>query len=242
MNKIIIPNFVTSLNILSGSVSIYISLRHPEHLFVASFLVFFASILDFLDGFLARLLKAQSEFGKQMDSLSDLVSFGLAPAFIMFNLIEKTTENIYLPFIAFLIIILSAIRLAIFNITDQKTEFVGMPTPALAIFVASIPVISKFSVNSKFLFDINMSFLFSNAISLTIITVLLSIMLIAKIPMLSLKFTNYRFSDNKPKYILIICSVILFLLLLWYAIPMMIILYVIISLIMFASSNKKIKK
>ncbi|MBN2891208.1 MAG: CDP-diacylglycerol--serine O-phosphatidyltransferase [Bacteroidales bacterium] len=238
MNKIIIPNAVTSLNIISGTLAILVSLRYPEYLYVASILVFLASVFDFFDGFLARLLNAQSEFGKQMDSLSDLVSFGLAPTFIMFNLIQNATTNPYLPYISFIIVVLSAIRLAIFNITNQKDSFNGLPTPALAIFVVSIPLILKFPQISHII-NIDSVFIFENLWILISSTLILSILLVTNIKMLSLKFKNFKFQENRIRYILLIISVLLLIVFVWLAIPFIIIVYIFLSVLEFNQKKQK---
>ncbi len=226
MNRIIIPNVVTSLNILCGTLAIYITLSTPEDIYKASFLIFLASIFDFLDGFLARLLKAQSEFGKQMDSFADLVSFGLAPTFLIFTLLKSSTDSKILPFAAFIIIVLSALRLAKFNITNQKIKFSGMPTPALAIFAASLPLIFWAHSNETHTF---LSVLHNKYFLLTA-TIIMSLLLVSKIEMLSLKFSNFKIRENIARYTLLLISVILFIILRWLAVPVIIITYIIVSL------------
>lgn len=241
LNKIIIPNVITSLNILSGAISIYISLRYPDFLYLAGLFIFIASIFDFFDGFIARILKAQSEFGKQFDSLSDVISFGLAPTFLMFNLIDLSTELEWLPFLSFIIILLSAIRLAIFNITNQVDSFKGLPTPALALFVASIAVSSKynFSLLDTLINIETFKIIYFNIYFLIFSTLFLSLMLISKFELLSLKFKNFNFIKNKNKYILLIISILLIFLLGFYALPLIIIFYVKLSIFSFRSNEKK---
>lgn len=206
--------------------SIYISLTNPDYLFLAATLILLGSVFDFLDGFTARLLNAQSDFGKQMDSFSDLVTFGIAPAFIMLNLIKISSDNKFLPFIALLIIAFSAIRLAIFNITNQKDTFTGLPTPAFALLIASIPLSWKFSEN---LLHINIYTITTNLYLLISITIVFSFLLVSKIKLLALKFKNFKFSDNKIRFVFLILSLILIVMFFVSAIPFIIVLYVIMS-------------
>ncbi|MEA3451858.1 MAG: CDP-diacylglycerol--serine O-phosphatidyltransferase [Bacteroidota bacterium] len=227
MNKLIIPNAITLLNILSGTLAIYFALT-TDKLYIAGLLVLLASLFDFFDGFVARLLNAQSEFGKQMDSLADLISFGLAPTFIMLSLISNHTNNNFLPFLSFFIISFSAIRLAIFNITDQKTEFQGLATPAFAILVASLAISFHFPDT---LLNIETYSFFNNIYSLLSITIVFSILLVTNIPMFSFKFKNFSFSKNKTRYTFIILSIILIAMLYWSAIPFIITIYILFSLI-----------
>lgn len=208
--------------------SIYISLTRPDLLYLAAALIILGSVFDFFDGFTARLLKAQSEFGKQMDSFSDLVSFGLAPAFIMLNLIKSNSTNEYLQFIALLIIVFSAIRLSIFNITNQKTKFTGLPTPAFALLIASIPLSEKFNQN---LIHISVYNVISNLYVLFFITIFFSVLLVTKIKLFSLKFKNYLYKENKIRYIFLMVSVLLIALFWVSSISIIIILYIITSLI-----------
>ncbi len=234
MKKLIIPNSITLLNLLSGTLSIFFALKFPEKLYISGFLILLSSIFDFFDGFSARLLNAQSEFGKQLDSLSDLISFGLAPSFIMFSLLQSHTKSTLIPFIALIIVAFSAVRLAIFNITNQKTEFKGLATPAFAILVASIAISSFYP---KTLIHINIINILNNLIPLLFITVIFSILLVTNIKMFSLKFKTYSFSQNKIRYIFILSSIFLIIILFWSAIPYIIVLYILISL-----SNNMSKK
>jgi CDP-diacylglycerol--serine O-phosphatidyltransferase len=228
LNKLILPNAITSLNILSGTTAIYFALTYPEELYIAGFCILIASVFDFLDGFVARALKAQSEFGKQLDSLSDVVSFGLAPTFIMLKILQNSTQNKFLPFISFIIIIFSAVRLAIFNISSQKNEFKGLPTPAFALLIAAIAISQKFPDN---IFNISLVQYWLNTFVLLAIVIIFSILLVSKIPMLALKFQNYSFKDNKKKYFFIIISLFLLSFFFWSGIIFIIFFYVLMSLI-----------
>lgn len=151
-----IPNILTLANLFCGIMAI--KMGFSESYYMAGFFVIFGAIFDFFDGFAARLLKVQGELGKQLDSLADMVTFGVAPGVIMYTFISDITISAQLtngfnidaslsifdkalPIIAFLIPLLSAIRLAKFNIdTQQSDKFIGMPTPALAMLIISFPL------------------------------------------------------------------------------------------------------
>lgn len=170
-----IPNSITSLNLLSGCISILFAFK--GQLDLAGYSIFAAAIFDFFDGFAARLLKANSPIGLQLDSLADMVSFGLAPSIMLYVSIEtQFNENLF-ALLPFSIAIFSALRLAKFNIDTRQTEsFIGMPTPACAILVAS----SLIHIYSQELLPIPLW-------SASIIAILLSILLVSEIPMFSLK-------------------------------------------------------
>lgn len=230
--KIIFPNAITLLNIICGTISIFLSLRQPEFLYISGLFILLGSVFDFFDGFVARMLKAQSEFGKQLDSLSDLVTFGLAPAFIMFNLLDNATTLRALPFLAFIIVGFSAVRLAIFNITNQKYEFQGLPTPAFAIFIAAIPISLQFPQNFAHIFNnLSLNILFHNLVFLVLVTIIFSVLLVSNIKMFSLKFSNFKFSSNKIRYIFIIISVFMIIIFAWSAIPLIILGYILFSVL-----------
>lgn len=212
-------------------------------------MIFIAGIFDFLDGFSARLLKATSEFGKQLDSLSDLISFGLAPTFIMFHLIFASL-NSNIPFIElslsykilllipFIIVVFSALRLAKFNIDEnQTTVFSGLPTPAFAILVASIPLIINENTNLSLFFDIlNIKIVFfvktlSSLPFLLSVTIFFSFLLVAPITMFSLKFKGFNYRNNKLIYNFLIFSILLIILFQALAIMLIIFSYVAISVL-----------
>ena len=227
-----IPNFITLLNLLSGVLSIY--LGSVGELQLAAMMIFVAAIFDFFDGFAARLLNAKSAIGVQLDSLADMVSFGVAPAFVLFYSIEYSIEITgistweYLPFISFIIPLFSALRLAKFNVDeDQQTSFLGMPTPAVAILIASFPIITMVCLadNKGVYYDI-----VTNPYFLAAIAVISSFLMVSKIPMFALKFTSVNWAENQTRYIFIILSVFLIILLKLAAIPLIILLYLLISI------------
>ena len=229
-----IPNSITSLNLLSGCISIILAFE--GNLVYAAYLIGIAAIFDFFDGFAARILKAYSDIGKQLDSLADVISFGLAPSVILFKLLQKTlqVENISIENIdiisllillsSFLIAIFSALRLAKFNIdTRQTNSFIGLPTPANAILLASLPIIIT---HHELLNDIIL-----NKYFLLLLIVVQSFLLVSEIPMFSLKFKDLKFSNNKFQYILLLIALLLIVFYNFAAIPIIIFLYIVLSII-----------
>lgn len=226
-----------------------------DRLVEAAIFVLIGIFFDFFDGYAARVFKVQSEFGIQLDSLADVVTSGVVPGIVMFQLfmrsihkdwmeglsceignwmtIEETAMmswmgiNFHLiPFIGLLLTLAAAYRLAKFNIDERQTDsFIGLPTPAMTLFIISIPVILRYS-EIAFLNN-----LLTNQYFLIITTVVLSILMNLEIPLFSLKFKNFSFRKNNIEVIFIIVSVVLLLLLKFVAIPMIIILYVLLSLI-----------
>jgi CDP-diacylglycerol---serine O-phosphatidyltransferase len=204
-----IPNFITSLNLVSGFIAI-ISAAEGD-LITASWFITAAMTFDFLDGFSARLLKAYSDIGKELDSLADIISFGVAPAVIIYQLLSDAISTIPIARIFIsdqrdlgLLLITSfmpvcaALRLAIFNIDkSQTTIFKGMPTPANAIAVISL-VMANHYAESEFL-D---SFLSSPA-ALILLTITLSLLMISRLSLFSLKVSNLRIKGNEGRYLMV---------------------------------------
>jgi len=241
-----IPNFVTLLNLLSGCIAIVFIFE--DQLAIASYLIVLAAVFDFLDGFFARLLKAQSPIGKDLDSLADVVSFGLVPGLILFKLIGysggisiNTGFISLVPFISFLIPMFSALRLAIFNNDIRQTDvFIGLPTPANALLISSFPLILNQQTTLVGIDILSIQLLFLNTWFLIAITILLSYLLIAEIQLLSLKFKTFDWKENKNRYIFLGISCIILILLFYVAIPIIIILYILISL--FAAKSKIVNR
>jgi CDP-diacylglycerol---serine O-phosphatidyltransferase len=237
----LIPNFLTLLNLTCGLVSVVLVIETKESNYIwAALLIYLAAIFDWLDGTAARLFSAYSDLGKQLDSLADLVSFGVAPGIIMFRILSNpalTGSNILerlhiIPYLALLIPLLSAIRLAKFNIDPrQEVNFVGLPTPANALFFASIPLILSIQPNIFTLFKL--TFLvnfFSNAKVLTILVLFFSYLLISDFRLFSMKFKTWTFSENRVRYIFL--ATVLFLIILFSlgAIPLIILAYLLLSM------------
>ena len=240
-----IPNTITCGNLLCGCLAVVYAFN--GNLVWSAYLVGIAAILDFFDGFIARLLNVHSEIGKQLDSLADMVTFGLVPGVIMFLLLFNATgidaiinlnttasdNNTEFPFLltfaAFLITIFSAVRLAKFNIDTRQTHsFIGVPTPAVAILICSLPLIKHFQPHVG---EFNILLIIGNPWFLLALTILMSYLLVAELPLFALKFKNFGWADNKIRYSFLISSLILLLLFQFIAIPFIIFLYIIISAI-----------
>ncbi|WP_291401776.1 CDP-diacylglycerol--serine O-phosphatidyltransferase [Daejeonella sp.] len=228
-----IPNTVTCLNLFSGCLGIVFAFN--GNLVFASYAILIAAVLDFLDGMLARLLKAYSELGKQLDSLADMVSFGVLPSVIIYHLFLSSVEITSLSLIsysAFIIAVFSGLRLAKFNIdTRQSENFIGLPTPANALLIASFPFMME--ENNSFFMNYIM-----NPYSLLVFSLIMSFLLISEIPLISLKFKTLSFSENALRYTLILSSILLILLLQFAAVPIILILYILISLLQFRKTVK----
>jgi CDP-diacylglycerol--serine O-phosphatidyltransferase len=231
------PNFITTLNLTSGFIAIIFAAEGD--LVTSSWLILAAMIFDFFDGFTARLLKAYSDIGKELDSLADVVSFGVAPGIIIYQLLDKSIA-IYAPsfvnsnsVIPALILVSSAImpvcaalRLAIFNLdSTQSTSFKGLPTPANALAVISFIIGSHYSESPLF------SSVTASPVSLIILTLSLSFLMVSRIPLLSLKITNLKFKGNEGRYILISLVILVFITLGIGAAPLVIPVYIIASLL-----------
>lgn len=228
-----IPNAITCCNLLSGCISIVLMCN--GYAVAAGAMIFLAAVFDFFDGFAARLLKAYSPLGAQLDSLSDVVSFGVAPSFIVYHYLsqqpivdsfslEIAGFNI-LPFVAFFLAVFAELRLAKFNIDDrQTTSFIGLPTPAMGLFVASLPFTLQ---NEKLEFMANNM---SNPYFLIAIVGIFSYLMVSEIPFFSLKIKNLRFKENIHIYVLAIFAIAAFALLGFAAIPFVMLFYILIAL------------
>jgi CDP-diacylglycerol--serine O-phosphatidyltransferase len=232
-----IPNLITSLNLAAGFIAVIFTANGNS--MTASWLILAAMIFDFLDGFSARVLNAYSDVGKELDSLADMVSFGVAPALIIFKLLVPALNNLDTPdpgfwvypvriaiFIPALMPVCAGLRLAKFN-TDstQTTSFKGLPTPANAIAVISLVIAANYSP-----MPLLKSFIASPA-ALVIYTVILSILMVTRIPLLSLKFPNLKFRGNEGRFILIGLVLIFFIIFGLASTPLIIPFYIIVSLI-----------
>jgi CDP-diacylglycerol--serine O-phosphatidyltransferase len=203
------PNFITSLNLVSGFIAIIFAAN--GNLVTASWLILAAMIFDFLDGFSARLLKAYSPVGKELDSLADVVSFGVAPGLIIYHLLlNSVTLNapvdinsdflkiILLMLISAIMPVCGAIRLAIFNLdSTQSTSFKGLPIPANALAVISVVIAGHYSQSPLIESFTSSSFL------IILVTIILSLLMVSRIPLFSLKVKNLKLKGNEGRYILI---------------------------------------
>jgi len=183
-----------------------------------------AAVFDFFDGFAARLLGVQSDIGKQLDSLADLVTFGVLPSFIVFYLIQASAVQAFLPYIAFLIGIQSAIRLAKFTIDERQTErFIGLPTPANALFFSTLPLLGQ---KVAFLSEI-----WNNPWVLSALTLIFSYLLTAELPLLALKFRHFGWKKNEVRYLMLLISLAGIVIWGWAGIPIAVISYIFLSMI-----------
>lgn len=234
-----IPNLLTLGNLLCGTIAIIFAIKGD---FVSTAILVAIGIgFDFFDGFAARILKVQGELGKQLDSLADMVTSGVVPGIVMLQLLVNAlnidaagyfgidmyeSTGSYLPYLGLLLTLGACYRLANFNIdTRQSDSFIGIPTPAMTLFVISLPLIAEFSAQSFFINIID------NQYFLIVITVLLTYLMNAEIPLFALKFKTFGFKENALKYIFLVLSIIMLMLLKFIAIPLIIILYVIISVV-----------
>jgi CDP-diacylglycerol--serine O-phosphatidyltransferase len=230
-----LPNAITCANLFSGCVGIVFAFQGD--LVVAAYAIFLAAIFDFFDGFASRVLNSFSSIGKDLDSLADMVSFGVLPSVIMYQLFLQAAQidriSTYLNFIAFLIPVFSALRLAKFNTdTRQADIFIGLPTPANAILIASFPLIIAEHVNlAKYIL---------NPYFLSICVVAMCILLVAELPLMSLKFKNSDFNKNIYRYLLLLFSAILILFFKFVAVPVMIFIYIILSIFQFKIAHDKV--
>jgi len=226
-----IPNIITSLNLLSGIIAIIFTFQGD--LTLAASMMALGAFFDFFDGMAARILNVQSEMGKQMDSLADMVSFGVVPGFIMFQLLNSSPNmpNLIIasvniaPYLAFIIPVLSAFRLAKFNIdTRQTSSFIGLPTPANSLFIGSLPLIigGVWSMQIPWL---------NNYYILILIAFILSSLLVAELPLFALKFKGFGWKGNQLRFSFLLSSLILLALLQVAAFPVIIALYILLSLV-----------
>lgn len=252
-----IPNLFSLLNLFFGGVAIIFALQTnsviiyldqqfnssfniPEKLSWAAICIIIAAVIDFLDGFVARSLNAASEMGKQLDSLSDVVSFGVAPAVIIYQLLKFSYargENgldvsIVWLMPALILACAAAYRLAKFNLSvDQQYSFRGVPVPAVGLLVASFPLILHFNnLSDVSSFILNQWFLYA-------LIIILSYLMVSNLRMMSLKFVDFSLQNNWPKIILAIIAIIAALFLHWVAVPVVFIFYILFSL----TTSKKIK-
>jgi CDP-diacylglycerol--serine O-phosphatidyltransferase len=243
-----IPNAITCGNLFCGCLAIVSAFKGD--LITSTYLVAIAAVLDFFDGFVARLLHVKSEIGKQLDSLADVVTFGVVPGVIMyFMLLKGLPANMdgamqtggdtelfpqCLVYTGFLISIFSALRLAKFNVDErQTTSFIGLPTPANALLISSLPLIENFQPQ---LFGCDVFQYIHNPWFLLGLTVVSCYLMIAELPLFAFKFTNRSWKDNKIRFIFIFAAIILLILFKFIAVPFIILLYILLS--MFA--NEKI--
>lgn len=234
-----IPNAITCCNLLSGCVSILLLCKN--HISGAAAMIFVAAVFDFLDGFAARLLNAKSPLGGELDSLSDVVSFGVAPSFIMAWLLDKTgiswmaaDVNLF-PMLAFILAAFAAIRLAKFNLdTRQGSSFIGLPVPTVGLFIASLPLmladVSSESIVCKFV--VNPYFLIA-------VVAVFSWLMISEVPFFSFKIKNLTFKDNVLRYFVVIFAIAAVVIMKLVALPFVFLFYILLSVICYRGKPLK---
>lgn len=194
-------------------------MQHSTH--SAIWFVLAACAFDFLDGFSARILKVSSAIGKELDSLADMVSFGVLPALVMYQMIDTISQSRWLPYAAFSLAVFSALRLAKFNIDEnQKDTFIGLPTPANALAITSL-------VYLKSPWDL----FISNDVLLVLIIIVFSFLLVSPWELFALKFKNFSWTDNRVRFTFLGLAVLLLFIGQLAALPFVILLYILISLL-----------
>lgn len=186
----------------------------------AAYFVWAAGFFDFLDGFAARILKVSSPIGKELDSLADMVSFGVLPSLVMYSMLAKTTTVEWIPYLAFFIAVCSALRLAVFNVDEtQHDSFKGLNTPANTIFITSLIFLPEPIWNGV-----------NQTTVLLAITVIFSLLLVSRIDIIAFKFKDFSWQNNKARFTFLPLAVLLLLLLGKAALPFIILFYIIFSL------------
>lgn len=215
-----IPNAITCCNLVSGCLSILFTFT--DRPVAASLMIFVAGLFDFFDGFTARLLGVHSPIGGELDSLSDVVSFGVAPGFIMFQLAGGTP----LAYSAFLLPVFAAVRLAKFNVDDrQTTSFIGLPTPAMALFMASLPLTFwQLRVPGP---EVMMPW------EVLLLVLMYSYLMVCDRPFFSFKMKKATWKGNEVKWIFLILAVVGLAVFQLVALPFVLYIYVLMSLLFY---------
>ncbi len=218
-----IPNFITSLNLLFGCIAIVFVFQNRVS--DASWMIVYAAVADFFDGMAARLLKVHSPIGKELDSLADVVSFGVAPGMIIFHLIGTHPFD----WIGLIVPVFAAIRLAKFNIDTRQTYyFIGLPSPASGLLIAAFPLILQHDSYWRSIYLSNITFTIWFFAGLAIIC---SGMMVSEMKLFSLKMKDLSWANNKTRYSFLIISLACFIVLSYTSIPIIMLLYVILSLL-----------
>ena len=245
-----VPNIFTLLNLVFGCLAIAavfqnsmvvtagpggeLLLMLPEKIYLASLFIALAAVIDFFDGLVARMCSVTSDLGKQLDSLADVVSFGVAPGFIIYQFLRLSYSQQpdgldvsmlwLLP--AFIVPCAGAFRLARFNVdTFQVYGFKGVPIPAAGLLIAAFPLIYWYS-NTTWISGLLLTPWFWFAL-----VIIVSYLMVSPLPMMALKFSSYKVSHNLPKIILVVIAIIAALLLKWLAVPVIFVAYVVISIL-----------
>ncbi len=216
-----IPNTITCLNLFSGCIGILMVLKGDYT--AALYCVLASGIFDFFDGMVARVLHVKSNIGKELDSLADVISFGLLPGMVVYTMLRDISDNEYLPLGGFLISIFSALRLAKFNVDErQTTDFIGVNTPMNTFLIISLPFISQVYPS-----------VLNNVFVLLGITLVSSLLLVSEIKLFSMKLNSLAWNANMFKYLFLIAALVLVLFLNVLAVPLIFLLYIVFSILHF---------
>lgn len=230
-----VPNLLTLGNLLCGSYAAVVLIA-DQNLYMAMLLIVAAALFDFCDGFAARLLHCASPIGVQLDSLADMVSFGLVPSLALYTLYDTAPALLPLGdgaaaaarFVTLIVVAFSALRLAKFNIDDtQHTEFCGLPTPANALLCLSLGVLAQEGT------------LTLHREVIVLLAVVTALLLISPIRMFALKFKSFGWSGNELRYTFIAMSVVLAIVFGFAAVPAIIALYIVVSTLRWAINSRK---
>lgn len=215
------PNALTSLNLAFGCFAIIeIFEGRLENVIYYSLL---SGLVDFFDGFSARLLKSTSNIGKDLDSLADMVSFGVVPALVMYQLLQISTPDTPWKYLAILIAVMSGLRLAKFNNDERQSDrFFGLPTPANAFLIISLAHLTDNGIWTG---------LINNWVVLVAVTISTSFLLVADIPMLAFKFKQFGWKGNEAKYVFLLLSLVMAILFQLVAVPLIIVMYILGSIL-----------
>jgi len=263
-----LPNILTLFNLISGSFAIYFAFESEyEKLYYASYFIFIACVFDMLDGAVARMTNSVSDIGKHLDSLADLVSFGVAPAVIIYQMIKSSMEintfsidlpltDILILFSPILLVVAGALRLAKFNVDSrQKDYFLGLPIPASAIFFASLPLVNVFDPSNLILYNILTDdlpfelilavlglqvYILTDVWFYLIAIFFFVVMQLINIPIFSIKFKGFSFKENSIRYIFLIFALLFFALFQSFSLPLIIVFYILFAL--FADMMKLFRK
>lgn len=239
MKILSLANLITLLNLFFGCIAVLLLVENNVEIHYVFILSLICLILDFFDGLIARYFNQQSNIGIQLDSLADLVSFGLVPGIIIYNLFIQAPSSYVgsilssvVPFFSFLVTIASAIRLAKFNISKSNSNFFnGLPTPANTILIYSIAII--ISDNNKF------ADLFLSYSSLTLLILISSFLLVCNLKLMNFKFKKFKFKGNRRRIFILLTSGILVYMLSFYSIPIIMIMYIVVSIFTFYVKTAK---
>jgi len=245
-----IPNLFTLLNLFFGCIAVIYILQTgiailynadgsqfidiPEKIGMASLFIGLSGLVDFFDGWVARLFKVASPFGKQLDSLADVVSFGVAPGMILYQFLRLSISrqpdgldaSILWLLPALLIPCAAAYRLARFNLDDtQQYGFKGVPAPAAGLLIASLPLIYWYSNN------VTAISLLQNKWVLYSVILVVAWLMVSRLPLMALKFKDYSMKNNFPKLLLLLLAIVTGIFLKWLAVPVVFVLYIIVSLL-----------